>query len=84
MADQNTANIIINEADKLTHKVKRLLQYNSLEYLEKTEEFYDVSMKELILEIVETFKFQTDIKFDLNLDDVNLVPLHILKHLVVE
>ena len=71
MADNNTANIIINEADKLTHKVKRLLQYNSLEYLEKTEEFYDVSMKELILEIVETFKFQTDIKFDLNLDDVN-------------
>ena len=71
MADNNTANIIINEADKLTHKVKRLLQYNSLEYLEKTEEFYDVSMKELILEIVETFKFQTDIKFDLNLEDVN-------------
>ncbi|MCR4898930.1 MAG: HAMP domain-containing histidine kinase [Acholeplasmatales bacterium] len=71
MADNNTANIIINEADKLTHKVKRLLQYNSLEYLEKNEEFYDVSMKELILEIVETFKFQTDIKFDLNLEDVN-------------
>ena len=71
MADGNTANIIINEADKLTHKVKRLLQYNSLEYLEKTEEFYDVNMKELILEIVETFKFQTDIKFDLNLEDVD-------------
>ena len=71
LSDQNTANVIINEADKLTHKVKRLLQYNSLEYLEKTEEFYDVPMKELILEIVESFKFQTDLKFDLNLEDVN-------------
>lgn len=69
MADEDASKIIISQAELLKKKVNRLLQYNSLEYLSKDREFEDVDMKELIMEIVQNYKFQTTLVFDLDLTD---------------
>ncbi len=61
--------IIIEQADILKNKVNRLLQYNSLEYLEKDREFEDVNMNEIINEVILTYKYQTDLNFILELED---------------
>ena len=67
MADENTSKVIITQAEILKKKVNRLLQYNSLEYLDKTKPFEDVNINELILEVVQNYKFQTNIEFELDL-----------------
>ncbi len=70
MADKEDAKIIIKQANTLQHKVVRLLQYNRLEYLEKTEEFMEIPMKEIINDVVNTYRYQTkNIEFILELDD---------------
>lgn len=69
MADEESSKIIINQAELLKKKVNRLLQYNSLEYLNKDKEFEDIDMKQLILEVLETYKYQTTIKFELDLTE---------------
>ena len=60
---------IIEQAEILKKKVNRLLQYNSLEYLTKDKEFEHIDIKSLVLEVVSIYKYQTNIKFDLDLDD---------------
>jgi len=62
-------NIIIEQADLLKNKVNRLLQYNSLEYLDKSKEFEDINMSELINEVVLSYKYQTNLNFNLDLDE---------------
>lgn len=69
MVDEESSQIIISQAELLKKKVNRLLQYNSLEYLDKNREFEDVDMKELILEVVQNYRFQTSIHFELDLND---------------
>lgn len=69
MADEQSSQIIISQAEILKHKVNRLLQYNSLEYLQKDKEFEEVNMKEVIEEVIRGYKFQTDLKIDLELDE---------------
>lgn len=70
VASISDTDIIIKQANILQHKVVRLLQYNRLEYLEKTEEFKDIVMKEIINDVVNTYRYQTkDITFNLNLDN---------------
>lgn len=70
MADADDASIIIKQATSLQHKVTRLLQYNRLEYLQKTEEFNDIAMKEIVRDVVNSYRYQTpNIEFDLDLDD---------------
>ncbi len=67
MADEDSSKIIISQADILKHKVNRLLQYNSLEYLQKDREFEDVDMKEVVEEVVIGYKFQTELQIELDL-----------------
>lgn len=67
MTDEESSKIIIAQAELLKKKVNRLLQYNSLEYLEKNREFEDVEMKELIMEVVQNYKYQTNLTFELDL-----------------
>lgn len=69
MTDEESSKIIIAQADILKHKVNRLLQYNSLEYLEKDREFEDVDMKEVIEEVVMGYKFQTELSIELDLTE---------------
>ena len=69
MADEDSSKIIIAQAEILKHKVNRLLQYNSLEYLQKDREFEDVDMKEVVEEVVQGYKFQTELDIELNLEE---------------
>ncbi len=69
MADENSSKIIINQAEILKHKVNRLLQYNSLEYLKKDREFEDVDMNEIVKEVVTGYKFQTELNIELDLTE---------------
>lgn len=69
MTDDESSKIIINNAEILKHKVNMLLEYNSLEYLSKNKEFELVNMKEVINEVVQGYKFQTDLKIELDLDE---------------
>lgn len=69
MADEDSTKIIIAQAELLKRKVNRLLQYNSLEYLNKDKEFEDVCMNELILEIIQNYKFQTNLNLEVDLAD---------------
>lgn len=69
MADENSSKIIIAQAEVLKHKVNRLLQYNSLEYLQKDREFENVDMKEVIEEVVRGYKFQTELEIELDLTE---------------
>ncbi|MDE6946553.1 MAG: HAMP domain-containing histidine kinase [Anaeroplasmataceae bacterium] len=69
MADESSSKIIIAQAEKLKHKVNRLLQYNSLEYLQKDREFEDVNMKEVVEEVIEVNKFQTNLEIELDLKE---------------
>ena len=69
MAGDEAISIIIEQSELLKKKVCRLLQYNSLEYLTKDKPFEDVNMTELIRQTVQNYKFQTDLKFDLDLEE---------------
>ena len=70
MAPSEDAQIIINHANNLHYKVTKLLQYNRLEYLENDKEFEEISMKDLIETVVDSYRFQIkDINFELKLDD---------------
>jgi two-component system sensor histidine kinase CssS len=60
---------IIEQAEILKKKVNRLLQYNSLEYLTKDKEFENIDIKALVLDVVSAYKYQTNIKFELDLAD---------------
>lgn len=52
---------IIEQSDLLKHKVERLLQYNSLEYLDKSKPFEDISINELVNDIIVQYSLQTEI-----------------------
>ena len=69
MADEDASKIIISQTDILKKKVNRLLQYNSLEYLEKDKEFEEVNMNELISDVVINYKYLTEINIELDLAD---------------
>lgn len=69
MTDEESSKIIISNAEILKHKVNMLLEYNSLEYLSKKKDFELVNMKEVIIEIVQGYKFQTNLSIDLDLDE---------------
>lgn len=69
MAGEEALNIIIEQSELLKKKVNRLLQYNSLEYLTKDKPFEDINMSELIKQCVQNYKFQTNLNFELDLDE---------------
>lgn len=70
MAGPEDASIIENQATVLQHKVNILLQYNRLSYLEKKEDFKECSMKEIIENVVNTYRYQAlSINFELDLDE---------------
>ena len=68
--DKEAALVIIKQAEILKNKTIQLLEYNKLEYLETKTEFEDVNMKELIENVVDYYRFQTNITFILELENV--------------
>lgn len=69
MTDEESSKIIINQAEILKNKVNRLLQYNSLEYLNKEKEFEDVLMNGVINDVITGYKFQTNLEIELDMKE---------------
>ncbi len=69
MAGEDSSKIIINQAEILKNKVNRLLQYNSLEYLAKDHEFEDVNMKNVVLDVIDNYRFQINVNIELDLTE---------------
>ena len=63
-------NVIIEQSNLLEKKVIKLLQYNSIEYLDKSNPFIDIEMDELINDVVIKYKHQSNINFNLDLEKV--------------
>lgn len=61
--------LIMKQADKLQHKVEKLLQLNRLKYLEMETPFVEVKMKNIINCIVDNLKYLSNLTFELSLDD---------------
>jgi two-component system sensor histidine kinase CssS len=70
MSDSDSTEVILKQTDILQHKITKLLQYNKLEYLTKNEPFVEVNMKEIIESVANNYKFQKNVKIELNLKDV--------------
>lgn len=68
--DKEAASIIIKQSEILSKKALQLLEYNKLEYLESKNEFDDVNMNELIKNVIDLYRFQTNVKFEANLENV--------------
>lgn len=69
MAGPEVINTIIDQAEILKRKVNRLLQYNSLEYLTKDKPFEKINMTDLVRSVVTNYKFQTNLTFNLLLEE---------------
>ena len=69
VSDPNEAVVIAKQAELLNGKVKQLLELNKLEYLKDQNEFEDVSIKEIIQNIVDNHKYRTELFWDISLDD---------------
>lgn len=69
ISDPKETEVIIKQAEILNEKVKQLLEYNKLEYLKDPSEFEMISIKDIILNIVNNQKYRSDVKFELDLDD---------------
>lgn len=70
MATKEDAQIIVNQANLLSYKVAKLIQYNKLEYLDKNKEFEYCSIKEIVNQVVNSYRYQSEnIEFVLDLDN---------------
>lgn len=67
---KEAAEVIIKQSEILKNKTVQLLEYNKLEYIDKNKEFEEVNMKEMINNIIDNYRFQTDIEFVLDLENV--------------
>jgi two-component system sensor histidine kinase CssS len=69
ITDQSEAGIIVKQSEMLNQKVKQLLELSKLEYLNSDQSYEMVSIKDIIINIVNNQKYRTDKKFTLELDD---------------
>lgn len=70
--DNNGLDVIMTQCDLLKSKVTKLLLYNKLEYLDSSKEFEEVDMKEIILNVIETYKHK-NINITFDLDDTKFI-----------
>lgn len=69
ISDSSDASIIIEQARKLEEKVRRLLEYNKLEYIDSTIPLEEVKLKNVIKEVLDDYriilsKFKVIVKYD--------------------
>ena len=69
VSDPKEAEVIIKQIDILNQKVRQLLEFNKLEYLKDVSEFEMISIKDVLLNIVNAQKYRSHIKFETDLDD---------------
>jgi two-component system sensor histidine kinase CssS len=67
---ESTLNVILENADRLEHKVKSLLYLNRLDYVESEEISYDdFDMKELIQHTIMQMRSLNDFNIEMDLED---------------
>ncbi len=69
ISDSSDASIIIEQAGKLEEKVRRLLEYNKLEYIDSTIPLEEIKLKKVIKEVLDDYriilsKFKVIVKLD--------------------
>ena len=69
ISDPKEAEVIIKQIDLLNQKVRQLLEFNKLEYLKDMSEFEMISIKDVILNIVNAQKYRSNVEFITDLDD---------------
>lgn len=69
ITDIKDIDIVLRQTDVLTEKVKKLLEWNRIEYIDDKAELHPVNMNNLINTVANNFKFKRDIKFELDLDN---------------
>jgi len=69
ISDPSEAEVIIKQIDLLNQKVRQLLEFNKLEYLKDSSTFEMVSIKEVIMNLINNYKYRSNIKFVSDLDD---------------
>lgn len=57
--DKEAANLIIKQADILNNKVKQIIDYSKIGYMKLDENLEEVSMKEVIQQVVDHYKYLT-------------------------
>jgi two-component system, OmpR family, sensor histidine kinase CssS len=68
VSDPVEANVIIKQADLLNQKVRQLLELSKLEYLKSQDEFEVVNIKEIIVNIINNYKYRSHIEIHTDLD----------------
>src|SRR5690554_4605817 len=61
--DSKSANIIIEQADKLNHKVKQIIEYNIMGLISDMEELHEESFAEIVEQIADNYKYLAKTKF---------------------
>lgn len=69
VSDPKEAAVIVKQVETLNQKVKQLLEFNKLEYMKDPSEFETISIKEVVMNIVDNQKFRTELSFVTDLDD---------------
>src|SRR5690606_11081953 len=64
----DAAELIIKQADVLNNKVKQIIEYTKIGYIELDGNYEDVSMKEVINQVVNHYKYLTEAKFIVDIE----------------
>lgn len=67
--DKEAAALIIKQSDVLTKKVRQIIEYRKIGYIDAEDQFELVSFKEIIHQVVNHYKYITDKKIILDIDD---------------
>ncbi|WP_025725003.1 sensor histidine kinase [Acholeplasma granularum] len=66
--DVTSTDLIIKQADILNNKVKQIIEYSKIGYIENDRNFEDVSFKEVVTQVVNHYKYITDRQFILDIE----------------
>ena len=64
----DSAELIIKQADVLNNKVKQIIEYTKIGYIELDGNYEDVSMKDVINQVVNHYKYLTEAKFIVDIE----------------
>lgn len=67
--DKESAALIIKQADVLNNKVKQIIEYSKIGFIDFDQLREDVSMKEVIHQVVNHYKYLTSAKFIVDIED---------------
>lgn len=64
--------IIIKQSEILSQKVRQLLEWNKLEYIKNPKDYKEISIRRILENISNNYKYRNEIEFHLDLDDSKL------------